>query len=218
MAPDAGAEMNALFTELSQRPEALTGADVAYTPDECAAAIVRYLAREHGLDGVVWEPCAGGGAFVRALERASVPVVATELDPVAAASCGAFVWDALRGLPGAESKPRAIVTNPPFSIAGDLLRVFMAIESVETIAMLLLRNWDAPEERAWIWREALPVESVLLMPRIAFEGPGRNGRDTDTRDYALFVWRRRPGWTWQPRHREWVRSRRLNWKTGEVLG
>ena len=89
-----------LFAGLA--PQASAGSDVAYTPDDVAEACVDYLIPNF-VEGPCswWDPCAGGGAFPRALQRRLGPGHATELDAHAESvrSGLAVVGDALQGPP-----------------------------------------------------------------------------------------------------------------------
>lgn len=183
-------------TSAGGQPE--SGSDVAYTPDAVAQASVTWLARQFGPRWLSpwWEPCAGGGAFVRALQTLG-PGAATELDPHAEAVRRgmAQAGNALHG-PPAGMQPILICTNPPFSLATEILKMALAVPTCQVVALLLLQSWIVPEghRASWVWGpDARLYRQVVLYPRIAFGGPGRNGNTTDQREYALHVWRRVDG-------------------------
>ena len=203
--------MMSLFPDRDPTPQ--EGSDVAYTPAEACEAIARTYF--HGRPrGLIWEPCAGGGAWLPALRRYG-PVVATELDPAAASvvSGDATQWNALRGPPpGVE--PRWIVTNPPFSCAAALLRRWLEIPSVEGIGLLLLQGWSVPKGEDEEYRRDLcfgPVARIRhkldLYPRISFEGPGRKPGN-DNREYSFYEWRKLPEW----RHKSPMTFDLLEWR------
>lgn len=213
-----------LFPQLPQVAPT-DGSDVAYTPAAVAEACVRFLHQECWMHGSWWEPCAGSGNWLRALgSRSGVgPGMATELDPQAESvrSGRAVQGNALQGPPG-NFEPENIVTNPPFSIAPQLLRSFLEIPSARMIALLLLQQWIVPDgqgeerRRDLCWGPvARPTHQILLYPRIAFEGPGRSTGGTDMREYALYVWWRHAAGGWCPPGPTVLR--RLNWATGELL-
>ena len=210
-----------LFPDLAQVAPA-DGSDVAYTPAAVAEACVRYLVAHHELRGPWWEPCAGSGNWLPALGRAGTGD-ASELDPQAESvrSGAAMQRDALMG-PVFGFEPECIVTNPPFSIAPQLLRRFLEVRSARLIALLLLQQWIVPDgqgaerRRDLCWGPlARPTHQVLLYPRIAFEGPGRSTGATDMREYSLYVWWRHAAGGWCPPGPTVLR--RLNWATGELL-
>jgi len=198
--------MNNLFA----LPSPQIGGDVAYTPAAVARACVcqiRALCPEETALAPWWEPCAGGGAFVRALAELGHGA-ATELDPEAASvRAGLAVQGDALGGPPSGLNPVMICTNPPFSDATAILKMALAVPSCRVVALLLLQSWivcegKGPEYRTpWVWGpEATLYSQSVLYPRIAFEGPGRSGKETDQRDYALCIWRRTPdgSWCWGP--------------------
>jgi hypothetical protein len=190
--------------------------DVAYTPDAVADALVKVIAPELK-SRVAWEPCAGGGAFVRALHGARAKVVASDIhDGVDGwmrdgAVTSAAPWNALDGFPPtAMRRPAAIVTNPAFSILDDFLPMALDVAD-QMVALLLIGQWLAPACRDYLWERAVPDEMYWLRERVAFVGPGRDGVTTDTREYAWVVWRKRAG-SWMGRGL----VRRLSWRDGRT--
>jgi hypothetical protein len=217
--------MNPLFPDLEAVPVAESGSDVAYTPDAVAFQCVVYVVdrllggRRHGQH---WcEPCAGDGAFARAMtSEVAGPAMVLELDPMAGAvqSGLAMQGDALAV---DYSRIEVVITNPPFTCAAQLLRRLLDCPTMGTVCFLVLQGWivapgKAPEERLdLLWGPtARPVEQVVLYPRIAFQGPGRSGTDTDMREYCLLIWRRQADGSWLA---PVTTLRRLDWRTGGVL-
>jgi len=181
-------------------PAPMAGADVAYTPNHVARALVEVLRPE--LSGArVWEPYAGGGAFCRALSTAAGITYATDCDPAARGAADADVdqvpWDVAKGWPWTVTPPHWIVTNPPFSLLDAHLPVLFDV-ATDGIALLLVGQSLAPGKRDWLWDTAVPDEMLWIRERIAFCGPGRTGKDTDMRDYAWVIWRKRAG-SWMGR-------------------
>ena len=210
-----------LFPDLEAVPECAPGSDVAYTPDAVARACVAYLDTRGWIGGAWWEPCCGAGNWLPALQDLA-PGVATELDSNALAVRLGFArqWDALKGPPSPGFDPACIVTNPPFTCAAQLLRVCLAIPTVKTICFLVLQAWivapgkEQEQRLDLLWGpSARPVEQVVLYPRIAFQGPGRDGGSTDMREYCLLIWRRQPDGSWLA---PVTTLRRLDWRSGVV--
>jgi hypothetical protein len=83
------------------------GNDRVYTPDDLAFRIVKHFRKQ--IKGRVLEPCAGQGAFVRALNLIGIKPIELEID---------------RGLDFFEYFGQVdwIVTNPPWSKARDFAR------------------------------------------------------------------------------------------------
>ena len=83
------------------------GNDKVYTPDDLAIKIVRHFKNQ--IKGRVLEPCAGGGAFVRAFQHEGIKHVELELER----GLDFFEW---------HGKTDWIITNPPWSKARDFAR------------------------------------------------------------------------------------------------
>jgi hypothetical protein len=201
-----------LFGTVRDLPEA--DSDVAYTPDDVARALVGVIAPEV-FGRWVWEPCAGGGAFVRALHGANAHVLASDTDDCYGwmpdgATFSACPWNALDGVPTGQQRPDATITNPPFSILDDLIPVLLD-STDEMVALLLIGQWFAPASRDYLWERAVPDQTYWIRERIAFTGSGRDGKSTDMREYAWVVWRKRAG-SWMGRGR----VSRLSWRDGRT--
>ena len=103
-----------------------------YTPDKCALAIVDHLCRSGELTSSdrIHEPHAGGGSFVRALERLNVHLTAADLAP----DEGVTVYgkpvtqaDFLAWLPTTKDQPDWLVGNPPYTDAEGHIRHALAL-------------------------------------------------------------------------------------------
>ncbi len=191
-----------LFPDLAPAPA--EGADVAYTPDRYAEACLRTLGDVRCGDAplTAWDPHAGGGAFCRAawsVFGSATTVLATDIDSNAPALRPAFevppggllvqrTHDATRGLPHGWARPDWIVGNPPFSEMTESIQGALAVATAG-VGFLMIGQWLAPQSRDWLWDTCRPDEVFWVRERIPFEGPGRNGKDTDAREYAWVVWR-----------------------------
>jgi hypothetical protein len=195
-----------LFPTILPRPA--EGADVAYTPGSVARALVETV-RPEIVGASVWEPYAGGGAFVDALQAAGAGhIFATDCDCAAEGLNRGdvnVVCDVGRGWPWTTARPDWIVTNPPFSVlfgdeagANGHLRVLFDTARVG-VALLLVGQSLAPRKRDWLWDSATPDWFLWIRERIAFEGPGREDGGTDAREYAWIVWRRQADGGWNGR-------------------
>jgi len=209
--------VNALFPTLPPVETAAEGADVAYTPEEVVSVLLRpEMARAiiPPMVEQVWEPCAGGGAWIRALRarRPFMSIHATEIDPAAASIRAGLAThgDAFNPAscpwattPGARYE---IWTNPPFSLAGDLLRAWFNFPNPpERVILLLLQAWPNAGERAWVWPHM--HREIVLYPRISFDGPGRKAKQTDQRDYSIFEFTPTCRVPWHS-----IAKKRLDWR------
>jgi hypothetical protein len=170
------------------------GRDVAYTRVALAQRLVAYLEPE--LEGkVIMEPHSGGGALLGPLaETGCRLLLATEIDPAAAAMTGSTCHDFLEGLPGGWPRPDAIVGNVPFSDAAAHFMVSFkaATELVAYITQACRHHRNGPE---WlkVWAAAWPDE-ILALGRVSFDGPGRDhGGKSAMTDCEVLIFRKRRG-------------------------
>lgn len=158
------------------------GADFYRT---CEPAILAFISIERAhLPSKIWEPCCGDGAIVQPLLKAGYRVVATDLlDRGAGYAAG---YDYLHTPPPGGTE--AIVTNPPFSLASEM--VAKAIGEVPYHAWLLplgflesarrLPMFRAnPPARVWVSSRRLP-----MMHRDGWSGPEAGSNKC----HAWFVW------------------------------
>lgn len=146
------------------------------------------------LPGGRWlEPCAGDGAIIRAVnERRTLhgwDAVDVGIDGGDAG--GARVDNWLCGVDFTAVHPRElgpldlVITNPPYSIAADIIR--HAFQFAPVVVMLLRLNFLGSSRKRL---DLLPSEShgmpdvYVLSKRPSFTGDGR----TDASEYAWFVW------------------------------
>lgn len=154
----------------------------------------RSLLSELSLPGGCWlEPCAGDGAIIRAASavRPDVSWAACEVREQCRAPLRAlpsveqlvigdfFAAESQRAL-GELGMFDVIITNPPFSLAGDFINACLPLATVTV--MLLRLNYLEGAERAPFWRQH-PPDVHILPCRPSFTGHG-----TDATAYAWFVW------------------------------
>ena len=174
--------------------------DAYFTPDAVAVACVGLLRFPVG--AVVWEPHAGGGAFVRALAARGARVAASDLTerpwPEATwTGQGDFLTIDTPGCPS----PSWIVGNPPFRRFEDHLD--HALASAYNVAFLLRVAAMETAARVPAWRRWPLRRVTVLAERPSFSVDGR----TDTTAYGWFEfergWKRPavivPGWSWRPK-------------------
>lgn len=169
-----------------RHPLSERGNDTYETPPEATRALLR----AENLPIRIWEPACGRGAIVNVLRAAGHQVVATDLVDygVPVTSPGYLNVDFLMEtkLPAGT---QAIVTNPPFKLAGPFVRKALAL-GCPYLAMLLRlaflegvgRN-DILEHgalsRVHVFRNRLP-----RMRRDGWEGP----QASSSIAFAWFIW------------------------------
>ncbi len=148
---------------------------------------------EHvAITGNVLEPCAGQGHISHVLDRhvpdfGQIHVYTNDIDPVFDCDGHADALDLTFWNPSRfGGEITWVVSNPPFSIADQL--VPLAYEkSYFGIAMLLRLSWLEPTRARGPFLEEHPPTTVIVLPRISFDGSGQ----TDNVTTAWFVWDRR---------------------------
>lgn len=135
----------------------------------------------------VWEPCAGTGVLSGVLRRLGHKVIASDVH--AWRGDYDFVADAL----AVETPPAPVViTNPPFSIAHELVRRWLAIGVDEVV---LFHSWSWPVQvGAWTLFDAHPPTHIAPLRRRVtpwrFDVPAGERRGSTPDRYCWFRFRR----------------------------
>ena len=158
--------------------------DLYETPD----VAVRALLRVEQLPMRIWEPACGPGAIVHVLRDARRHVVATDLVDYGCPDSQAGV-DFLMETK-APSGTEAIVTNPPFKLAGEF--VAKGLELCPTVVMLLRLTFLESARRAPILDTGQLARIHVFANRLpAMHRHGGNGpRESNAVAYAWFVFER----------------------------
>jgi len=156
------------------------------------------------LKGEILDPCAGGDKN----HPMSYPVAIFSVDPAAGESGGenGLMWgvdkreDSLAGVRGdylAMKMPRKydlIITNPPFTIAQEVIK--KALKDVMDggfVAMLLRLNFFGSKARKPFWEKNMPKYAFVHHERMCFTNDGKTG----SIEYMHAVWQKgfHPGHT-----------------------
>lgn len=171
------------------------GNDLYQSPPEAVHALLKV----EPLPSRIWEPACGPGAIVSVLRRAGHSVLATDLVDYGCPDAQAGVDFLMESQHSAD----AIVTNPPFKLAGEF--VAHALELCPLVIMLLRLAFLESTRRSpildggmlarvHVFRNRLP-----MMHREGWDGP----RSTSTTAFAWFVWSRE--------HRGPAALQRISW-------
>ncbi|WP_019646180.1 hypothetical protein [Novispirillum itersonii] len=159
----------------------------------------------------IWEPCAGSGEMAAVLRQAGYTVAATTLHDGRADRD----FPKHRVIGGtdflAETRLRhhAIVTNPPYRIAEEIIRHALSLRPQRVAMLLNLKFLGSKARRAGLFAETPPARVWVFADRISMYPAGWDGpRATTTETMAWFVWdapfRRVPpaiGWIEAGEHR-----------------
>ncbi len=154
---------------------------------ETPAVAVETLLRIEALPPVIWEPACGPGAIARVLRGAGHVVYATDLVDYASPDQDEARWDFL----SEQQCPigvQAIVTNPPFKLAGEF--VTHALKLCPVVMMLVRLAFYESTRRSSILdggklaRVHVFSRRLPMMHRAGWEGRKANSGIA----FAWFIW------------------------------
>lgn len=157
------------------------------TPAWMVAALCKSMPELRG--ALLIDPCCGSGNMARQLVSAAPfeRVITNDIDPRVSADMhrDASVDEAIYG-----ERPDWVVTNPPFSEAGDIVHLALKAQPRVGVAMLLRITFAEPcgptkqnPKAGRLWLAERPWNALLSLPRHSFTGEG-----SDTASCAWFVW------------------------------
>ena len=139
-------------------------------------------------EGVILDPCAGGDekhpmSYPEALRQCgykNVKTIDIRKDSLAEVKADYLSLNL-------EYKPNTIITNPPFSIALDVIKKALKDVSDDGFVVMLLRlNFFGGKLRKSFWDEFMPKYCFVHHRRMSFTDDGK----TDSIEYAHFVWQK----------------------------
>ncbi len=168
------------------------------TPPEAVHALLAVEELPH----LIWEPAAGRGAIVNVLRGAGHAVIATDL-----IDYGVLGQTPARDFLKMKQPPnifcKCILSNPPFNLAADFVRIGLKLcpKVILLLRLVFLESVgrsdildDGTLARVHVFKNRLP-----LMHRDNYDGP----KSTSTVAYAWFVWDRN--------HKGFPTIHRLSW-------
>lgn len=160
-------------------------AERGYDLYETPAVAVEALLKVEQLPWMIWEPACGPGAIVRVLRAHGHDVLATDLVDYASPDQDFSGWDFL-ALPHGVEDVEAIVTNPPYRLAGKFVEHALTLcPLVIVLARLAFLESTRREailsklSRVHVFANRLP-----MMHRYGWSGP----RSASGVAFAWFVW------------------------------
>lgn len=159
------------------------GHDLYETPP-CA---VEALLRVEALPEIVWEPACGPGSIVRALRSSGREVYATDIVDYGCPDSQSGVDFLLeRGMPYAVG---AVVTNPPFKLAGEFVAHALTLQ-IPKVVMLLRLAFLESDRRSAILDSGLLARVHVFRNRLPMmhRGGWTGSRASSSVCFAWFVW------------------------------
>jgi hypothetical protein len=178
------------------------GDDLYQSPPEAVAALMR----AERLPYRIWEPACGPGSIVRVLREAGHEVFATDLVDYGWPGQNHHGWDFLFPSPDAPECD-AIVTNPPFKLAGEFVR--LSLERAPLVAMLLRLAFIESTKRSPILDSGHLARVHVFrnrLPMMHREGRGVEVEKTNSSALA-FAW-----FVWDRNHSGPTELRRISWE------
>jgi hypothetical protein len=147
--------------------------DLYETPEWVTTALVPHIPAFNK----VWEPAAGSGKMVRALQKAGFYVIASDIDLCPEA-------DFLISQPNAGTD--AIITNPPYFLAEEFIsHAMMLMKPVSgCVAMLLRTDYDHAKTRGHLFQHPFSKKLVLTKRIKWFE----DSKGQPSFNHAWFIW------------------------------
>lgn len=140
--------------------------------------------------GMILEPCAGNGAICLELRNIydgtidSVEIRPEERDTLTQYCDDVYIMDFLDFTNKHPGHYQTIITNPPFSIAEEIIRHCFKIAGPETEVIILLRlAFLESKKRKPFWKEH-PLSGLIALS----DRPSYTGRGTDNSAYGWFIW------------------------------
>jgi hypothetical protein len=177
------------------------GDDLYQTPPEATVALLR----AENLPHRIWEPACGPGSIVRVLRAAGHEVFATDLVDYGWAQDHSG-WDFL--FPAADApEVGAIVTNPPFKLAGEFVE--RSLERAPIVAMLLRLAFIESTKRSPILDSGQLARVHVFRNRLPMmHREGRGAAVEKTTGSALaFAW-----FVWDRNHTGPTELHRISWE------
>ena len=173
-----------LTTGNKKHPLKVRGADLYQTPPEAVHALLKI----EPIPLTLWEPACGPGAIVSVLRATGRAVIATDLNDWNCPDSQSGI-DFLMEIK-APSGIGAIITNPPYSLAGDFVR--KALDLCPLVIMLMRLGFLESIGRSDILdggqlARVYPFANRLpMMHRESYDGP----KASSAMAFAWFVWDR----------------------------
>lgn len=152
--------------------------DFYATPPEATKALLAAYGPFLKDRGTILEPCCGDGAISKVLESEGYSVVSSDL---VARGYGTQqnIFDVQYGHP-------ITITNPPFSIAEEIVRCVLGKLKSDCLCLLLKSTFFHADDRAqYLFNEFRPTRIYALPWRLDFMGLGR-----PTMECSWFIWDR----------------------------
>jgi len=164
--------------------------DFYRTPEWVVDSIIQTLGAPYFSGAYVLEPCAGDGVIVEKIRSCShsAQITAIEIRPeekqkLIEAGADQVIIDNFLEARSNFPDPDIIITNPPYSVAQEIIEHCFEIAPDAEVIMLLRLAFLESKKRKSFWDKHPVTQLYVLSERPSFTGKG-----TDATAYAWFVW------------------------------
>ena len=139
-------------------------------------------------DGAILEPTAGNGNIVKTIYEMGYKNLVTsveirdEYDNLRKYSNEVYIDDFLTWQPKVEYK--TIISNPPYSIAKEIIEKCFEIANEDTEIIMLLRTAFLESKKRYDFWQKHPVNGLYVLSK----RPSFTGEGTDATSYSWFIW------------------------------
>ena len=162
--------------------------DFYSTPEWCIDSFLKEFGEPIG--SLVYEPCAGNGVIIKSLHKnfKSLSIKANEIrqeetqNLYQAGADGVLSMDFL-DFKGSNPFIDLVISNPPYSIAKEIIEKCFEYSPKAEIVMLLRLGFLESQKRKQFWDKHPLTQLYPLLKRPSFTGKG-----TDATAYGWFVW------------------------------
>lgn len=160
-------------------------ADFYATPEK---TIHTFLDNYNLKDGNILEPTAGNGNIVKVIRErephyiTSIEIRKEEYNNLSKYSNEVIITDFLNWQPTDTYK--TIITNPPYSIAQEIIEKCFEIANEDTEMIMLLRTAFLESKKRYSFWQKHPLNGLYVLS----QRPSFTGKGTDATSYSWFIW------------------------------
>ncbi|HHX69430.1 MAG TPA: hypothetical protein GX708_15470 [Gallicola sp.] len=179
--------MVVIYISATNRGSTRAVADFYATPEK---VIHTFLNNYNLKDGNILEPTAGNGNIIKVIrERESKPHYITsieirkeEYNNLSKYSNEVIITDFLNWQP--TNTYKTIISNPPYSIAQEIIEKCFKIANEDTEIIMLLRTAFLESKKRYSFWQKYPLNGLYVLS----QRPSFTGKGTDATSYSWFIW------------------------------
>ena len=175
-----------IYISATNRGSTRAVADFYATPEK---TVHNFLDNYNLKDGNILEPTAGNGNIVKVIKEresnkhiTSVEIREEEYNNLSKYSNEVITTDFLNWQP--TNTYKTIISNPPYSIAQEIIEKCFEIANKDTEIIMLLRTAFLESKKRYSFWQKHPLNKLYVLS----QRPSFTGKGTDATSYAWFIW------------------------------